>query len=94
MLADSANADIDEILSTVIPENEEAAWQWYTTLHAKFSMLADTPRLGRVREDLLPSVYVFPFVRYLIFYEIRPDCIRIVHVVHGARDVGTMFARD
>lgn len=94
ILADSANGDIDEVLSTIIPENEDAAWNWYVKLHEKFNVLAHSPHIGRMREDLLPSVYMFPFGNYLIFYDIIPDGIQVVHVVHGARDVRYALGQD
>ena len=93
-LAESANHDIDEILSVIIPENEDAAWNWYTTLHGKFEALAHSPRIGRVRDDLLPGAFMFPFGSYLIFYDILPDSIQIVHVSHGKRDVGQLYGNS
>ncbi len=94
ILADSAHADIDEILAKIIPDNETAAWNWYVKLHEKFDSLAHAPRIGRIREDLLPGAYVFPFGNYLIFYEIAQDAIQVIHVVHGARDVRRVLSQD
>lgn len=94
VIADSAIADIDEILLAIIPENENAAWDWLAKLHDKFCTLAGSPRIGRIREDLLPSVYMFPFGNYLIFYDIAADGIQVVHIVHSARDVRRTFAPD
>lgn len=94
VLADSANGDIDEILSVIISENEHAAWNWYQELHEKFSILAHSPRIGRVREDLLPSLHMFPFGNYLIFYDVVTDGVQILHVVHGKRDVRRAFFGD
>lgn len=94
VLAESAQRDIDEILSTIVVENEDAAWNWYLNLHDKFTTLAHSPRIGRVRDDLLPNLYMFPFGNYLIFYDIVSGGIQVAHVVHGARDVRHEFTRD
>ena len=91
ILADSAKREIDEILSVIVGADEEAAWGWYTKLHDKFATLADSPRIGRVRGDLLPDSLMFPFGNYLIFYDIIPDGIQIIHVTHGKRDVPQVF---
>lgn len=94
IIAESANSDIEGILETIIPENENAAWEWYFALHKKFETLARTPRIGRVRDDLLPNLHMFPYGNYLIFYDAVPGGIQVVHIVHGARDVSRVFIQD
>jgi toxin ParE1/3/4 len=47
--------------------------------------------LGRTREELAPELRSFPFGRYVIFYEVIPDGMAIVRVLHGARDLGRLF---
>jgi toxin ParE1/3/4 len=46
--------------------------------------------LGRSREEVAPGLRSFPFGRYVIFYEVMPDGIAIVRVLHGARDLGPL----
>ena len=58
---------------------------------AKFHLLAEQPMLGRSREELAPGLRSLPFGRYVIFYEVIPDGIAIVRVLHGARDLGPLF---
>ncbi|MDK9723220.1 MAG: type II toxin-antitoxin system RelE/ParE family toxin [Rhodospirillales bacterium] len=94
ILADSAKSDINEILTAIIPENENAAWEWYFALQKTLGTLAHSPLIGRVRDELLPEVRMFPFGNYLIFYDVIQGGIQVVHVVHGARDVRRMFAQD
>lgn len=64
-LAGSANRDIDGILAAILPENADAAWRWYVSLHEKLRALAHSPRMGRVRDDLPPDLRMFPFGNYL-----------------------------
>lgn len=73
-------------------ESEAAAWNWYTRLHEKSALLAESPRIGRIREDISPGLSMFPFGDYLIFYDIIPNGIWVVHVIHGARDVRRVLA--
>jgi len=52
---------------------------------------------ARRREELAPGVQSFPFGRYVIFYHALGDAIEIVRVLHGARDIESIFeghARD
>lgn len=86
-VAESANDDIDDILASIVPENEVAAWDWYSDLYQKFDALAHSPRIGRLRDDLKVGLHMFPFGNYLIFYLIVPTGIQIVRIIHGARDI-------
>jgi toxin ParE1/3/4 len=58
---------------------------------AKFHLLAEQPMIRRSREELAPGLRSFPLGRYVIFYEVTPDGIAIVRVLHGARDLGALF---
>jgi len=60
-------------------------------LSAKFHLLAEQPMLGRSRDELAPGLRSIPLGRYVIFYEVIPDGISIVRVLHGARDLGSLF---
>ena len=91
IIADSANNDIDEILINIGSLNEQAAWGWYSELHSKFAILAHSPQIGRIRDDLLPNLYMFPYGNYLIFYDIISDGIVIVHVTHSKRDMARTY---
>lgn len=85
--APSARQQIREIIATIQQDNHFAAERWLSDLHEKCRTLAGSPRAGRIRKDLLPDLYMFPFGNYLIFYDIVPGGIQVVYVIHGARDV-------
>jgi toxin ParE1/3/4 len=93
-VAESANDDIDDILAAIIPENEDAAWRWYSGLYEKFDVLAHSPGIGRLRDELRLNLHMFPFGNYLIFYLIVPNGVQIVRVIHGARDVPQVLSQD
>jgi len=50
------------------------------------------PDAGRRRYELLDDLRSLPVGRYLIFYLQDDVCLRIVRVLHGARDVEAVFA--
>jgi toxin ParE1/3/4 len=56
--------------------------------------LAGNPHIGRARGELSPNLRSIPFGRYVIFYLALPDGIEIVRVLHGARDLDTIFHPD
>jgi toxin ParE1/3/4 len=61
-----------------------------------FEFLARNPAIGRRRVDLgrddVRSFRVTGHRRYLVFYREQPDCIQILRVLHGARDLSGELA--
>jgi toxin ParE1/3/4 len=50
--------------------------------------------MGRRRDELAPGLRSFPAGRYVIFYLPLTDGVDIVRVLHGSRDIETVFAAD
>jgi toxin ParE1/3/4 len=54
--------------------------------------LAENPRIGHTREDLTNQPVLFlPVGSYLIIYDPESKPLSIVRIVHGARDVHSLF---
>jgi toxin ParE1/3/4 len=87
-----AREELREIIARIKCDDEFAAEKWFAHLHDKCGNLAFSPRIGRIREDITPNLYMFPFGEYLIFYDVVKGGIQVVHVVHGRQDVRRMFA--
>ena len=90
--APSAETDLDTILSHIWADGDVAAERWLSQLESKCATLAHSPLIGRVRDDLASDLYMFPCGNYLIFYQIGPSDIEIIHIVHGARDVADVLS--
>jgi toxin ParE1/3/4 len=69
----------------------EAARRFIERLRTKAKALAETPGMGRSREDLRPDLFLLPVGRYVLFYRPRPDGIVLVRVLHGSRDLPALF---
>jgi toxin ParE1/3/4 len=54
-----------------------------------FQLLGDNPHAGRRRDEMRSGYRSFPIGEYLIFYQFAPPGVRILHIVHGRRDLGT-----
>lgn len=85
--------EIDQILERIKSNNPSAAYQWFLELENKCRRLANFPRMGRIRDDLIPDMYMFPFGNYLIFYDIEPNGIVVTHVADGRQDIHQAYAR-
>ena len=76
----------------VAADNPAQADDFIDLIDEKFQNLSRQPGLGRRREELAAGLRSFPVGRYVIFYLQVQDCLRIVRVLHGARDFDAVFA--
>ena len=56
-----------------------------------FRKLASQPGVGEARPDLGVSVRQWPVGNYVVYYEQIAGGVRIIRVIHGARDVPNAF---
>lgn len=90
-----ARTDLRQIHSHIGKDNPEAARRFIERLRAKARQLAETPGMGRSRgQDLRPDLFSFPVGRYILFYRKQPDGIVLVRVLHGSRDLPSLFATN
>ena len=88
--SDQARGALDEALEYIAQDSPEGARAVLEQALATASSLATLYERGRVvpelSDPLLREIFVF---RYRLLYEIAPTEIRILNLLHGARD----FAR-
>ena len=56
-----------------------------------FRLLAGRPGIGRIRLELYPDLRSFVIEKYVVFYLPLKNGIGVIRVLHGARDIGTVF---
>lgn len=76
----------------IAADNPAQADDFIDLIDEKFQNLSRQPGLGRRREELVAGLRSLPMGRYVIFYLQDQDGLRIVRVLHGARDVDAVFA--
>ena len=89
-----AGEDLSEIWDYIADDSVAHADAFIDRIDAKLRILATQPLMGRAREELAPRLRSFPVERYVIFYEVVPDGIAIVRVLHGARDLEAQFGNE
>ena len=92
-LSRRAKKDLDEIWLYIARDSIESANRFLDLLTDKFPLLADSPRMGRLREELQPDLRSFPVKNYLIYRPLGKTGVSIVRVVHGARDLRSLFPK-
>jgi toxin ParE1/3/4 len=94
LLTCAASEDVLLIWVHIAEDNVRAADALVDTFDQKLTMLADSPGLGQLRPELAPALRSFPVGKYLLFYrEAARGKIELVRVIHGARDLPTLFGR-
>ena len=95
-----AEVDLLEHLDYIADDNPDAALRFIQAVEKALERLSEMPEIGAVREfdnPRLSGVRRWPvpkFSRYLIFYQVTEDSIRVLRVLHGARDIPSLFEDD
>ena len=92
LLTPAAEDDLFDIWSFVARDNPTAADKLESDFFNTFQKLADKPDLGHHRKDLTDKLVRFFAVRgaYLVVYEALSP-VRILRILHGARDASSVL---
>lgn len=83
--------DLDEIWDYVAQDNPDAADRLIDAIEEKCRLLADYPKLGTNCDNLHPNLRFLAIGKYLLFYLPLENGIELVRVLHGARDLESLF---
>jgi len=89
-----AREDLKEIYRYIAKDNPTAAGQLRDAFYEKFRMLVRQPLIGEACQDLLPDLRFFTVGNYVIFYVLADNGVKIIRVLHGARDVDALFGHS
>ena len=71
----------------------EVAREFLQKIEAKCEQYARQPLMGEARPELGEGLRHFPVDSYVVIYEPLVDGIRVLLVIHGARDIPAVFRR-
>jgi toxin ParE1/3/4 len=92
-LAPRARDDLDAIWDYIAHEAraEAPADKLIDAITERLWLLSEHPRIGRVRNDLGLGLRSFPVSSYVIVYEVSGSDVSVLRIVHGRRDLGSLF---
>jgi toxin ParE1/3/4 len=93
-LSRQAQADLDGIWIYIASESTSAeiADRVLESLGKTLNVLRLFPYAGRSREaDLRPGLRSFPTGNYVIFYRVELAGVHVLRVLHGSRDLKSLF---
>jgi toxin ParE1/3/4 len=91
ILDQAARSDLIEIWQYIARDNERAADAMLDRIQRGFEVIAQFPHGGTARPELIKGLRCFSVGNYVIYFRAIANGVEIVRVLHGARDVGTIF---
>ena len=89
-----ALTDLDDIFDYIAEDSLDRAITFIRKLSGQMEKVADSPGIGRRRNELLAGLRSFPYGSYLIFYSPLDDGADIVRILNGAKDIEALFQDD
>lgn len=88
----AAVSDLKEIGDYISDkDNQLAAQRFVARIKAKCVVIGNHPLIYPNKSGLLAGARMVAFDRYLIFFSVNDHEVRIERVLHGARDLPTLF---
>ena len=97
ILTPQAREDVKQIAAYIAEHSPQSSMVFRQTLENIYEVLLDLPEIGTIHNFHNPEMKglrmlpVRKFTKYLIFYRSTPEGLEIVRVVHGARDLPSLF---
>lgn len=82
----AAERDLEEIGDYIAQDNPTRAVSFIREIREHCGLLASSPRAAPLWPELGENLRMVPHGRYLIFYTLFEESLRIERVLHGARD--------
>ena len=86
-----AKSDLLEIWQYIALDNPAAADRVIREIDAKIATLSEYAHPGRQRDELAPGLRSTPVGKYIVFYRVQRAMVEVVRVVHGARNLPSLF---
>jgi len=92
IISPSAIKDLEQIIDYFAMRNVDAGERVLSAFQKKCRYLTQFPYIGRSYKSIRPYLRGLPMDGYIIFYRIGTDCIEIMRVVKGNRDLEGLFS--
>jgi len=86
--------DLRDITLYIAADNPTRAFSFVEELREKAERIASHPLAYPARDELIPGLRSASYGRYLLYYRLVTDGIRIERVLHSARDQGSTLSGD
>ena len=88
-----AALDLEEIGDYIARDNPTRACSFVDEIKAHCYKIAETPTAFALRNDLMPGLRMSVHGRYLLFFHVQNEEVRIERVIHSARRLEDLLLR-
>ncbi len=85
--SDYVRSDLDTIWDVVAERSESIADACVDKIEARFAQLVEFPYSGPIQPEISANARALVVERWLIIYRVTSDCVEVVRIVDGARDL-------
>lgn len=89
-----AEQDLESIADYIAQDNPARAVTFVRDLQGQCQRLVVNPSGYRLRPELGDGIRSCAYGRYVIFFVTTPDEVIVIRILHGARDLLTVFHPD
>ncbi len=89
-----ARADLREIALRIADHNRVRAFSFVDEIEARCLRIGEFPHAGPPRPQWGKDIRIAIHAKYIIVYRVRDGAVQVLRVVHGARDLDALFARE
>jgi toxin ParE1/3/4 len=89
-----ARADLREIALRIADRNPVRALTYVDEIEARANRIGEFPHAGPPRAQWGEGIRIAVHGKYLIVYRVRDETVQVLRIVHGARDLDTLFERE
>jgi toxin ParE1/3/4 len=93
-VAPAARDDLRGIALYIAEDNPERAESFVAELEAGFAALGERPLSFPEKDDISPGLRSAPYGRYRILFRDLRHAVRVVRVLHAARDIIGLAEND
>lgn len=93
-LTEQAEADLADLWAYIAANNPDAADRLVDAVLEGSRMHVRFPNMGQDREELRPGLRCFVVSPYVVFYRPVADTIEVLRILHGARDITSIFESE
>ncbi|HEY2411984.1 MAG TPA: type II toxin-antitoxin system RelE/ParE family toxin [Pirellulaceae bacterium] len=94
ILDQDAKADLLEIWRYIATDNPTAADRVLDRIWDGFRVIARFPNGGTARPELAPGLRCYSVRNYIIFFRPAKNGVEVARVLHGARDIDSIFGSE
>ena len=87
----AAVRDVVAITDYIAANNLDAALRFHDEIDRLLDLIARYPQMGEAVDHLAAGMRRHTLGDYLLFYRLRGSELELIRVLHGARDIDSLF---